>query len=122
VLIEESITRTINIDKKSTDEWQRWVAVDASGGDDRMMHMGGGEREWVTGANVLRAQSSRPGKIYMASWDWSATMYREETGSRLSGRTQGLGVDLQRLRSRPEKWQRKGDRQRHSVHQRLARR
>ena len=58
VLIEESITRTINVDKKSTDEWQRWVAIDASGGDDRMMLMSGGEREWVTGATVLRAQAA----------------------------------------------------------------
>jgi len=102
VLIEESITRTINIDKKSTDEWQRWVAIDASGGDDRMMLMGGGERQWVTGANVLRAQAVKPGKIYMSSWDWLQTMYKTETGSRLSGGRKDSGwvynayeVDLQ---------------------------
>ena len=111
MLIEESITRTINIDKKSTDEWQRWVADRRFGR--RRPHDAHGRRRAETGSralSVLRAQAVKPGKIYMSSWDWLETMYRQETGSRLSGRTQGLGVGLQRLRGRPAEWQRKDDR------------
>ena len=91
VLIEQSVTRTTNIDEKSTDEWQRWVAIDASGGTDRMMLMSDGNRDWVMGATMLRAQTAKPGKIYMSSWDWLETMYRQETGSRLSGRRKDSG-------------------------------
>ena len=91
VLISESIVRVTNIDEKSTDEWQRWVAIDASGGPERMMLMGGGERAWVTGATLLRSQSANPGKFYMASWDFLETKYRQETGSRLSGRRKDSG-------------------------------
>lgn len=85
VLIDQSITRTINFDQRSTDEWQRWVAVDASGGADRMLLMRDAQREWVTGAHVLRAHTAKPGKIYMSSWDWLASRYTQETGSRLAG-------------------------------------
>jgi len=91
VLIEESITRTINDDRRSTYEWQRWVAVDASGGEDRMMLMRDGDRGFVSGATMLRAQTAKPGKIFMSTYDWLNTMHREETGSRLSGRRKDSG-------------------------------
>ncbi|MES1263687.1 MAG: hypothetical protein ABUL69_04980, partial [Peristeroidobacter soli] len=91
VLIDESITRVINLDSKSTEEFQRWVAIDASGGPERMMLMRGGDRALVSGATLLRAQSANPGKFYMTSWDYMNTKYRQETGSRLSGRRKDSG-------------------------------
>lgn len=85
VLINESVTRTIKANQTYTDEWQRWVALDASGGQDRLLLMRDAAREWATGASVIRARTVSPGKIYMSSWDWMATKHKEEIGSRLAG-------------------------------------
>ena len=71
---------------------------------DRMMLMGGGEREWVTGATVLRAQTAKPGKIYMSSLGLACTtMYQGGNRHPPVGRRKDSGwvynayeVDLQR--------------------------
>ena len=91
VLINQSVTRTTDVGERSTDEWQRWVAIDASGGKDRMLLMSDGNRDLVFGSHVLRARSAKPGKIYMSTWDWLETQHRQETGSRLSGRRKDSG-------------------------------
>jgi len=91
LLVEQSITHSIMGDQKYTDEWQRWIAINASGGDNRMLLMRGGERELVTGLNLLRVHTAKPGKVYMSTWDWLETRHREEIGSRLSGRRKDSG-------------------------------
>jgi dipeptidyl aminopeptidase/acylaminoacyl peptidase len=91
LLIEQSITHTVMGDKEYTDEWQRWIAVDVSGGDNRMLLMRDGNRELVTGLDLLRVRTAKPGKVYMSTWDWLETRYRQETGSRLSGRRKDSG-------------------------------
>ena len=91
VLVEESITRTTTLVEQSTDEWVRWIAIDASGGKDRMLLMNDGHRDLVRGAHLLRAQTAKAGKIYMSTWDWMETKFRGETGSRLSGRRKDSG-------------------------------
>lgn len=83
VLVEQSITRTLMADQSFTDEWQRWIAVDASGGDNRMLLMQDGAREFVTGVQLVRARTARPGKIFMSTWDWLSTRYKEQTGTHL---------------------------------------
>lgn len=85
LLIEESVTYAINDIGATTDEWQRWVAVDATGGTDRMLLMSGGERKWVNRANLIRRHISVPDSVLMSTLDFSETDYRSETGSRLSG-------------------------------------
>lgn len=83
VLVEQSITRTLIGDQSYTDEWQRWIAVDASGGDNRMLLVDEESRQYVTGAELVRAQTAQPGKIYMSTWDWLSTRFKEQTGSHI---------------------------------------
>lgn len=90
-LIYQSITRTTDVVELSTDEWRRWVAIDASGGKDRMLLMNDGNRDLVFDSQVLRARTAKAGKIYMSTWDWLETKHRQETGSRLSGRRKDSG-------------------------------
>ncbi len=85
LLVEQSITRSIMGDKEYTDEWQRWIAVDASGGDNRMLLMNDETREYVNSSVLLRANTTRPGKVFMSTYDWLSTKYKEEIGTRLSG-------------------------------------
>jgi dipeptidyl aminopeptidase/acylaminoacyl peptidase len=85
VLVNQSVTRTKGSVAPETTEWQRWSAVDASGGDDRILLMSGGDRSWVTGATLVLRHTARPGKVYMSTLDFSAANYRMETGTRLAG-------------------------------------
>ncbi|MES1262867.1 MAG: hypothetical protein ABUL69_00825, partial [Peristeroidobacter soli] len=85
VLIDQTVTHSVQSDGKNAHEFQRLTALDAAGGPDRMMLMADPDRKWVTGADLVRRQTTRPGKIYMSTLDFSETRYRSETGSRLSG-------------------------------------
>lgn len=85
VLIDESVTYTIKTNSRHTDEWQRWVALDAAGGEDRMLLMRDAAREWVTGAAVIRRRTTNPGKIFMSTWDYSSIKRKDEIGTRLAG-------------------------------------
>ena len=85
VLLRESVTQSVRTNQLYTDEWRRWVAVDARGGGDRLLLMRDPNREWVNSVRLLRARSAIPGKVFMASWDFSETNYKQETGSRLAG-------------------------------------
>jgi dienelactone hydrolase len=65
-------------------EWQRWFAIDAGGGPPRvMLAKGGGFIEWASGSSLVRRQTAKPGKIFLSSWDYSATKGRSETGTRV---------------------------------------
>jgi dienelactone hydrolase len=95
LLINESETRHLAgtaRDRNVTMEWQRWLAIDASGGQDRLLLMrDGGARELVSGAQLIRTHSAKPKTVYMASMDYSNARYREETGTRLSGKRKDDG-------------------------------
>jgi dipeptidyl aminopeptidase/acylaminoacyl peptidase len=91
VLINQSMTRTIQGWRDQTDEWQRWVALDAAGGQDRLLLMKDAAREWVTGAAVERRRTTNAGRIFMSSWDWSAAKHKEAIGTRLAGGRQDSG-------------------------------
>jgi dipeptidyl aminopeptidase/acylaminoacyl peptidase len=84
VLLDQRITRSVD-NGRNTYEWQRWTALDARGGADRILLMQEGNREWVTGATLVRHNTTRPGKVYMTTLDFSSARYREEIGTRLSG-------------------------------------
>ncbi|HYJ40057.1 MAG TPA: alpha/beta fold hydrolase [Steroidobacteraceae bacterium] len=85
VLISKSETQKDPGMPKQKFEMQRWSAIDVAGGSDRVMLMQDGNRDLVSGASLLRARTATPGKIYMSTLDFSATNYKQETGSRLSG-------------------------------------
>jgi hypothetical protein len=85
ILINQSVTRSQGSLAPDTTEWQRWSAVDAAGGDDRILLMTGGDRGWVTGATLIRRRTAKPGKVFMSTLDFSAANYRTETGTRLAG-------------------------------------
>jgi dipeptidyl aminopeptidase/acylaminoacyl peptidase len=85
VLIYQSATQAVSPGGRDTYEWYRWIAVDASGGDDRMLLMQDGDRQFVTGAELIRRRTAKPGKILMSTLDFSATRYRGQIGTRLSG-------------------------------------
>lgn len=90
-LVLESGTQAVAGGGRETYEFYRWIALDAAGGDDRMLLMTGGDRQWVTGATLVRRHTSKPGKVFMSTLDFSATHYREEVGSRLRGGRQDSG-------------------------------
>ncbi len=71
-------------------EWWRTLAVDASSGDMRMLLMDG-DRSLVTGSRLLALRTPKPKTVMMASWDFAATRYTEEIGSRLRGGRQRDG-------------------------------
>src|SRR6187399_3413125 len=71
LLVDESVTHTLtlNLNQPITEELQRWIAVDASGGTDRLLLMRDGYRDLVSGLRIVRAHTTKPGKIYMSTWD-----------------------------------------------------
>ena len=91
VLISKTETQNVPWAPKQKFEMQRWSAIDVTGGSDRMMLMRDGNRDLVTGATMLRTRTATPGKIYMSTLDFSATSFRKETGSRLSGQAKDSG-------------------------------
>lgn len=91
LLVEQSTTQTVDVNYKLTEEYQRWIALDATGGPNRMLLMNDEARQWAPGSYILRIRTASPGKIYMSSWDWLATRYRQETGSRLAGKRSDSG-------------------------------
>jgi dienelactone hydrolase len=91
LLFDQRVTRGVAGGGSKVYEWQRWTAVDASGGSERILLMQGGDREWVTGASLIRRQTSRPGKVFMSSLDFNETKYREQVGTRLSGGKKDAG-------------------------------
>ena len=91
VLIDQRITHAVDGKSRNAREWQRWTALDAGGGKDRLLLNQGGDREWVTGASLVRRRTAKAGKIYMSTFDFSEAAYRSETGSRLSGGKKDAG-------------------------------
>ncbi|HUQ12090.1 MAG TPA: alpha/beta fold hydrolase [Steroidobacteraceae bacterium] len=91
LLVEQTFTQTVDVDYRLTQEYQRWIAMEATGTENRMLLMNDEARQWSPGSHVLQVRTKSPGKIHMASWDWLATRYREETGTRLSGKRSDSG-------------------------------
>lgn len=84
VLLDQRLTRSVDNGRSNT-EWQRWTALDATGGKDRILLMQDGAREVVTGATLVRHNTAREGKVYMTTLDFSSARYKQEVGTRLAG-------------------------------------
>lgn len=68
-----------------TYEWFRTISVDITSGQSRMLLHSGGSLRNVTGSEMVSMRTPKPKKVIMASWDWSATQYKQQTGSRVVG-------------------------------------
>ena len=66
-------------------EISRTFAADVGGGKDRMLLMRGGSRSLVTGANLLAWRTTKPKTVIMSTWDYSESVARSDTGTRLAG-------------------------------------
>jgi dipeptidyl aminopeptidase/acylaminoacyl peptidase len=85
LLVHESQTEAVSPGGRDVYQFWRWIAIDLGGGKNRLLLMNGGDRAWVTGADLIRRRTSKPGKIFMSTLDFSETNYRQSTGSRLAG-------------------------------------
>jgi dipeptidyl aminopeptidase/acylaminoacyl peptidase len=66
-------------------EVYRTYAADVSGGKPRLLLMSGGDRDLVTGADMLSWRTTKPKTVIMTTWDYAITQARQQTGSRLAG-------------------------------------
>jgi dipeptidyl aminopeptidase/acylaminoacyl peptidase len=63
----------------------RTYAADVSGnGKPRMLLMGGGDRQFVTGADLLAWRTDKPKTVIMSSFDFSGLNAKQQTGSHLA--------------------------------------
>lgn len=68
-----------------TYEWYRKMSVDITSGASHILLHGSGSFQNVTGSTLLSMRTSKPKKVIMSSWNWSATKYTQATGSRVAG-------------------------------------
>ncbi len=84
LLVNLSFTERVGERARDRYEWHRTLAVDTGGGSMRMLLMDG-NRSLATGSDLLALRTPKPKTVIMSSWDWVATKYNEEIGSRLRG-------------------------------------
>ncbi|MBF8293017.1 MAG: prolyl oligopeptidase family protein [Steroidobacteraceae bacterium] len=75
-------------------EFERYLAVDADGGETRSLLMEDPARESVTGAWLVKLHTGKPESVVMATWSFLGTARREEIGSRISGGRKDEGYQL----------------------------
>lgn len=88
LLVHNSITRSVPLANGSMSvpvDWLRIKAINVRTRKSVILLQKKGEFSYVTGVRVLALRTATPRRVVMASWDFSATNYRQETGSRLSG-------------------------------------
>lgn len=82
LLANVTVTHSFERTGRDKEEWFRWFAIDFAGGSPRMLlNQPGGALEYATGSSVVRRVTATPGKIYMSSWDYSATQRKMTTGT-----------------------------------------
>ena len=67
----------------TTAEFFRTMAVKLDGGPPKTMLMDDPERSWVTGAERVGINRSRPNLVSMVAWDYTAGAQRQSVGTRL---------------------------------------
>lgn len=68
-----------------TYEWFRTISFDIASGKSNILLHGSGSMHYVTGSWMVSMRTSKPKKVLMATLGWSATQYRQTTGSRTAG-------------------------------------
>ncbi len=79
-----------------TYEWFRTISVNITSGDSNILLHNQGDLHNVTASRLLSMRTSKPKKVIMSSWNWSALNYRQSTGSRIAGgrKDEGWTYDL----------------------------
>ncbi len=91
LLMNVSITHTVQGDVDATHEFSRTIAGEIETGKTRMLLMNDAARQYVTGASLLSVRTDKPRRVTMATWDWNRASYREEIGTRLAGKRKDSG-------------------------------
>jgi dipeptidyl aminopeptidase/acylaminoacyl peptidase len=82
LLANVTVTHSFDRTGRDKEEWLRWFAIDLAGGSPRiLLNQQGSALEYSYGSSMVRRVTARPGKIFMSSWDYSATHGRMTTGS-----------------------------------------
>ncbi len=84
------VSATLDVPDPQRDRWEfwRWMAVDAGGGDIRLL-LGQGTGFGITSATrLLGVSAAKPKTAYMSMMTFAATAYEQESGSRLKGHRQ----------------------------------
>lgn len=89
LLVELSATHQVDI--RSSYEFSRVLAVPMDASPPKLLLMGGGERQWVTGAEIVALHTAKPRTIVMSSFDYSPVDRREAIGTRLAGGRKDAG-------------------------------
>lgn len=82
--LSQTHTESRNPRSRRKYEFSRIFAVNSDGGPARILLMDDSARQWVTSAQLLRAQTGRPETVIMSSWDYLHSAHNEEIGSRLA--------------------------------------
>jgi dipeptidyl aminopeptidase/acylaminoacyl peptidase len=94
VLMDASVALHVLGDNKAREDWEvgRTFALDHDGGKPRTLLMDDDwERSGVTGATLQAIDIGVPGKIAMATWDWSLNRHREQVGTKLHNERRDSG-------------------------------
>jgi dipeptidyl aminopeptidase/acylaminoacyl peptidase len=94
VLMDASVALHVLGDNKAREDWEvgRTFALDLDGGKPRTLLMDDDwERSGVTGATLQAIDIGVPGKIAMATWDWSLNRHREQVGTKLHNERRDSG-------------------------------
>jgi pimeloyl-ACP methyl ester carboxylesterase len=84
------VSATLDVPDPQRDRWEfwRWMAVDAGGGDVRLL-LGQGTGFGITSATgLLSVNAVKPKTVYMSMMTFVATAYDQGTGSHLTGHRQ----------------------------------
>lgn len=71
--------------KGPTYEWFRRISMDVDSGQSRILLHNRDPLRLVTGSTLVSMRTSKPKKVIMSTWNWSALNYRSSTGSRTAG-------------------------------------
>jgi dipeptidyl aminopeptidase/acylaminoacyl peptidase len=79
-----------------TYEWYRTLSLNIASGESRILLHNSGDLQNVTGSTLLSTRTSKPKKVIMSSWNWSALNHKQSTGSRVAGgrKDEGWTYDL----------------------------
>jgi dipeptidyl aminopeptidase/acylaminoacyl peptidase len=94
ISISRSLTMDANTVAEKRYEFERYLAVDADGGEARSLLMENPSRELVTSASIVKFHPAKPETVVMTTWDFKETAHREEIGSRISGGRKDQGYQL----------------------------
>ncbi len=94
ISLSRSLTQGAKTVAEKRFEFERYLAVDADGGEARSLLMEDPSRKLVTSASVVKFHPAKPETIVMTTWDFKETAYREEIGSRISGGRKDEGYQL----------------------------